>query len=42
MAEPFLFIGLIAAIRRVLVLTAEFGHAGANTEATIRYSRHTV
>jgi len=26
--EPFLLVGLIAAIRRVLVLTAEFGHAG--------------
>lgn len=27
--EPFLLVGLIAAIRRVLVLTAEFGGAGA-------------
>ncbi len=27
--EPFLLIGLIAAIRRILVLTAELGHAGA-------------
>lgn len=26
--EPFLLVGLIAAIRRVLILTAEFGHAG--------------
>jgi uncharacterized membrane protein (DUF373 family) len=25
--EPFLLVGMIAAIRRVLVLTAEFGHA---------------
>lgn len=26
MPEPFLLVGLIAAIRRVLILTAEFGH----------------
>ena len=36
-AEPFLLIGLIAAIRRVLVLTAEFGHAGANVGPTVQY-----
>ncbi len=27
--EPFLLVGLIAAIRRVLLLTAEFGHVDA-------------
>jgi len=27
MPEPFLLVGLIAAIRRVLLLTAEFGHS---------------
>ncbi len=27
--EPFLLVGLIAAIRRVLILTAEFGHEGS-------------
>lgn len=30
--EPFLLVGLIAAIRRVLVLTAEFGHVPEHTE----------
>jgi uncharacterized membrane protein (DUF373 family) len=29
MPEPFLLVGLIAAIRRVLLLTAEFGHPGS-------------
>lgn len=32
--EPFLLVGLIAAIRRVLLLTAEFGHAGGPTGPT--------
>lgn len=31
--EPFLLVGLIAAIRRVLILTAEFGHAGGQAVA---------
>lgn len=31
--EPFLLVGVIAAIRRVLVLTAEFGHIAQATEA---------
>ncbi len=31
--EPFLLVGLIAAIRRVLVLTAEFSHAPQHGEA---------
>ena len=31
--EPFLLVGLISAIRRVLVLTAEFGEARERTEA---------
>src|SRR3954471_6204575 len=30
--EPFLLVGLIAAIRRVLVLTAEFGQKSQQTE----------
>ena len=30
--EPFLLIGLIAAIRRVLLLTAEFGHPGGPSD----------
>jgi uncharacterized membrane protein (DUF373 family) len=33
--EPFLLVGLIAAIRRVLVLTAEFGEPGMKTEAMV-------
>jgi len=32
--EPFLLIGLIAAIRRVLILTAEFGQAGGQAAPT--------
>ncbi len=35
--EPFLLIGLIAAIRRVLVLTAEFGEEGARNEPALQY-----
>jgi uncharacterized membrane protein (DUF373 family) len=31
--EPFLLVGVIAAIRRVLVLTAEFGHIAQATDA---------
>lgn len=31
MPEPFLLVGLIAAIRRVLILTAELGHATGQT-----------
>src|SRR5690349_16788099 len=31
--EPFLLVGLIAAIRRVLVLTAEFSHVPEHTDA---------
>src|SRR5258708_28415047 len=34
--EPFLLVGLIAAIRRVLVLTAEFSHLPEHTEAMFR------
>jgi uncharacterized membrane protein (DUF373 family) len=34
--EPFLIIGLIAAIRRVLVLTAEFGEARGN-DSVLQY-----
>ncbi|EEF63097.1 phosphate-starvation-inducible PsiE family protein [Pedosphaera parvula] len=34
--EPFLLVGLIAAIRRVLVLTAEFGHVPELTEQMFR------
>ncbi len=34
MPEPFLLIGLIAAIRRVLILTAEFGHPEAGVDPT--------
>ena len=32
--EPFLLVGLIAAIRRVLILTAEFGHATGQAAPT--------
>ncbi len=35
--EPFLLIGLIAGIRRVLVLTAEFGELRGRTELELRY-----
>ncbi len=35
--EPFLLIGLIAAIRRVLVLTAEFGEAGGKSQPMVQY-----
>lgn len=34
--EPFLLVGLIAAIRRVLVLTAEFGRMPEHSEAMYR------
>jgi uncharacterized membrane protein (DUF373 family) len=34
--EPFLLVGLIAAIRRVLVLTAEFGQGSEHTEEMFR------
>jgi uncharacterized membrane protein (DUF373 family) len=33
--EPFLLVGLIAAIRRVLILTAEFGQPGTRSDAVI-------
>ncbi len=36
MPEPFLLVGLIAAIRRVLVLTAEFGQTQQHTEQLYR------
>ncbi len=35
--EPFLLVGLIAAIRRVLILTAEFGHPGTKTELVLQH-----
>ena len=35
--EPFLLIGLIAAIRRVLLLTAEFSQVRAQTETAFRH-----
>ncbi|HWH68690.1 MAG TPA: phosphate-starvation-inducible PsiE family protein [Candidatus Sulfotelmatobacter sp.] len=35
--EPFLLVGLIAAIRRVLVLTAEFGHGHEQTEEMYKH-----
>lgn len=35
-AEPFLIVGLIAAIRRVLILTAEFSKPAEVVEATFR------
>jgi uncharacterized membrane protein (DUF373 family) len=35
--EPFLLVGLIAGIRRVLVLTAEFGELRGRTEMELRY-----
>lgn len=33
--EPFLLVGLIAAIRRILILTAELGHAGPGAATLI-------
>ena len=33
--EPFLLVGLIAAIRRVLIITAEFGHATGTPPAQL-------
>jgi uncharacterized membrane protein (DUF373 family) len=35
--EPFLLVGLIAAIRRVLVLTAEFGETRGKTEELVTH-----
>ena len=35
--EPFLLVGLIAAIRRVLVLTAEFAQAHEQTETVFKH-----
>jgi uncharacterized membrane protein (DUF373 family) len=35
--EPFLLVGLIAAIRRVLLLTAEFGHVGNQSESSFQH-----
>jgi uncharacterized membrane protein (DUF373 family) len=35
--EPFLLVGLIAAIRRVLLLTAEFGHVGNQSDITFQH-----
>ena len=35
-AEPFLLVGVIAAIRRVLVLTAEFGHVPQQNDVVFR------
>jgi uncharacterized membrane protein (DUF373 family) len=34
--EPFLLVGVIAAIRRVLLLTAEFGHLPVATDGMFR------
>ena len=36
LVEPFLFIGLIAVVRRVLVITAEFEHKGRATDFLIQ------
>ena len=36
MPEPFLLVGLIAAIRRVLILTAEFGQPHAKTDSMVQ------
>ena len=36
--EPFLIVGLVAATRRILVLTAEFGTLPARTEEVFRTS----
>jgi len=35
--EPFLLVGLIAAIRRILVLTAEFGEIAEKSEEVFRH-----
>jgi uncharacterized membrane protein (DUF373 family) len=35
--EPFLLVGLIAAIRRILVLTAEFGELAEKSEEVFRH-----
>ena len=35
--EPFLLVGLIAAIRRVLILTAEFGQPGTKSEQVVQH-----
>lgn len=35
--EPFLLVGLIAAVRRVLVITAEVGHLGAQAKPVTQY-----
>jgi len=35
--EPFLLVGIIAAIRRVLVLTAEFGHVEDEPETAFKH-----
>jgi hypothetical protein len=35
--EPFLLVGLIAAIRRVLILTAEFGELREKTDGVLKY-----
>jgi len=37
MPEPFLLVGLIAGIRRVLLLTAELGHVHEQSEAVFRH-----
>ena len=36
-AEPFLLVGLISAIRRVLVITAEFGQLREKSETTFQH-----
>jgi uncharacterized membrane protein (DUF373 family) len=36
LVEPFLFIGLIAVVRRVLVITAEFDQKGGSTDFLIQ------
>lgn len=36
--EPFLIVGLVAATRRILVLTAEFGNLAGRSEAVFRAS----
>lgn len=35
--EPFLLVGVIAGIRRVLVLTVEFGHASEKTDVAVQH-----
>jgi uncharacterized membrane protein (DUF373 family) len=37
MPEPFLLVGLIAAIRRVLILTAEFGQPGSKSDSLVQH-----